>query len=438
FELVNPRCDRGRSSAVGGCEVAQVAHGHLFVRTSGLSDHEAVTVSATVGAALQDAPPAPAVPSGPADDPGTGLVVPAVWAGIGAIVGAIAVWWTLRVLGRETVWAGGAVSAAFGPDEQGPDEEEGDVPVVRLDHDHLAKLATIEFEAPRGISAAEGGVIYDERVRPQHRVAWLIEAESRDEIVLNVDSNRSYIERGTADAAPDVEVILRAMFSGRPTISLGAYDSSFTVGWSMLERKLEGWRVASGLWDPRGRSRRHSARIAGAIAALVGLGMAAAGGAVANRGAVGFVVLAALGGLVAGAGVGAVIKAWELPMRTAAGSGIWILIESFRRFIADSEARHAEAAAKMGRLRQYTAWAVALGELDHWERAVNAAAAVPGSSVGEFQPGRYSGTSFSQLSSATIIAATPPSQSGRGFGGGGGGFGGGAGGGGGGGGGGSW
>ena len=60
-----------------------------------------------------------------------------------------------------------------------------------------------------------------------------------------------------------------------------------------------------------------------------------------------------------------------------AGSGLWLRTESFRRFLAGSEAHHAEEAAKRGYLREYTAWAVAVGELDRWSRAVAASSPPP-------------------------------------------------------------
>jgi uncharacterized membrane protein len=71
------------------------------------------------------------------------------------------------------------------------------------------------------------------------------------------------------------------------------------------------------------------------------------------------------------------VRAWELRVRTAAGSGLWLRVESFRRFLAASEAHHAEEAAKRGVLREYTAWAVAVGELDRWSRSVAASTVAP-------------------------------------------------------------
>ena len=144
----------------------------------------------------------------------------------------------------------------------------------------------------------------------------------------------------------------------------------------------------------------------------------------ASRSGPGWLVLVAVGGLLAGAGLAAAVRAWELRVRTPAGSGLWLRTESFRRFLAGSEAHHAEEAARRGHLREYTAWAVAVGELDRWQRAVaasSAAAADPAAA-------RYPLLAPVLLSGASE-SSERPSSSGSG-GGGGGGVGGGAGGGG--------
>jgi hypothetical protein len=55
-----------------------------------------------------------------------------------------------------------------------------------------------------------------------------------------------------------------------------------------------------------------------------------------------------------------------LLVRTETGAALWLRVESFRRFLENSEARHVEEAAEKGVLRHYTAWAVALGETRAW------------------------------------------------------------------------
>jgi hypothetical protein len=426
YELDNPICDRGRQSAVGGCEAVEVAPGHLMVTTGGLSDLEGVTVTAERGATVAEPPIVPAAPTGPADDPGFGWLLPALLAAAAAVVGIVLTWPLIRRLGREQVWPGGAVAAAYGP------AADAGEPLL-LDHRQLAELATIEFEPPDDLGPARGGVIYDEHVRPQHKIAWLVERANRGEVVLDVGGGDSKLTRGDQWPEPDTAATLTAMFGGRSSVRLGTYDSKFAAAWAGLERRLEAWRLESGLWDPAGRKRRTTARVLGLVFGAIGLVVAGGGGALANRGAVVGLVVAAVGGIVAGIGLTATTTSWELPVRTPEGSALWLQLESFRRFIAASEAKHAEAAASMGLLLHYTAWAVALDEVDHWEQAVNAAAA--GGALGAMsQSDLMIAGRAGRLSGEARSTSVAPSSSG-----GGGGFGGGgAGGGGGGGGGGSW
>jgi uncharacterized membrane protein len=155
--------------------------------------------------------------------------------------------------------------------------------------------------------------------------------------------------------------------------------------------------------------------------------VAGAGGAAANRWGAAWLVLVAFGAVLAGAGLAAAVRAWELRVRTAAGSGLWLRVESFRRFLAGSEAHHADEAAKRCVLREYTAWAVAVGEIDRWSRMVAASGAARDPAA--VQAVHYAAIAPA-LHSATSATSTEPSSSNGGGGGGGGSVGGGAGGGG--------
>ena len=271
-------------------------------------------------------------------------------------------------------------------------------------------------------------MLLTETVLPQHKVAWLIGAA--------VDG---YLELEEADGAVTLvrlprhhgaaKYLLDVAFAGRDRLTLGGYDPSFASAWQQVGTELAGWRETSVLWDPAGDRRRVLARSLGALAGLVGLVLTALAAGLASRHGPGWLTLVAAGGLLAGAGGAAAICAWELRVRTPAGSGLWLRAESFRRFRAASEAPHAEEAAKRGYLREYTAWAVAVGELDRWSRAV-AASSVPADVAGARYP-----LLGPALLHDTSGSATKPSSDGSG---GGGGFGGGVGGGAGGGGGGSW
>ncbi len=423
--LRGPRCDAGALGLLGGCRVEIVGPGHVVARDDRSDPGEFVTVRATLdpsGSAGVEAIP-PVAPTGPAPDPGRGWRLPGVVGFVAALAAAVLVSAWIRRLGRERVWSGGPADAAFGP----PTGET--FPVVQLDHAELAELATIEFETPRDLSAAAGGIIHREEVTDDHKTAWLLECAIRDEIEL--ETRPSEIRRGPASPHDDVAPILDDMFSGRGTISLRSYDAAFADGWDRLGEDLERWRRASGLWVPAGRRRRTLARVLGVLMAVIGGGMALGGAAGANRGGeAAWLVVVAVGAAVAGAGLAAVVRSWELRIRTAAGSGLWLRVESFRRFLENSEAEHVERAAEKGLLRQYTAWAVALDEVDHWQRAVDAAVSVPGSHAAGLPSHHIAfAAGAPSFSGAVSTASTAPSSSGGGGGGGAGGGGGGGGGG---------
>ncbi|MEP7114576.1 MAG: hypothetical protein ABI862_15020, partial [Ilumatobacteraceae bacterium] len=65
-----------------------------------------------------------------------------------------------------------------------------------------------------------------------------------------------------------------------------------------------------------------------------------------------------------------VVYAALLPARSATGSALTLRTESFRRFLAASEGKHVDWAWSQGLLREYSAWAVALGAADAWGKAL--------------------------------------------------------------------
>src|SRR3546814_17517627 len=116
----------------------------------------------------------------------------------------------------------------------------------------------------------------------------------------------------------------------------------------------------------------------------LGLGV---GGALSWRWGEEWLPLVVVGAVLAGAGFAAAIRGWELSVRTPHGSGRWLRVESFRRFLAQSEAFHAEAADTRGVLREYTAWAVGVGGRDRRAREVSKSAALPEVGRGEGRGG---------------------------------------------------
>lgn len=419
-ELLDPTCDIGAFGAVGGCDVAEVEPGHLLVTVDSLGAMEGVTIGATRGDPLASAPTVDPPAAVPLDDPGSGALLPAGLAAGFATVAAGLVSPFVRRAGREQVWAGGVADAAFGS-QYG----EADYAVRLADQSELKDMASIEFAPPKGLTAWQGGIIHDEAVSKDHQVAWLLDRAIAGEVGIAGQGKDLTLSRAPVDS-PEA-AMLDELFDGRRSLELGKYDKQFAVGWTALGTHLEEWHRASGFWDPAGDRRKTTARVIGILLAIVGIAAALVGAILANRSGTspGALALLIVGAVGAGAGVGLLIRSWELRVRTARGSGLWILIESFRTFIDQSDSRHVEAAAKQGRLLEYTAWAAALGEVDHWARAINDAELPSGT----IHPSHlYLAAAAPNLGSALNTASTAPSSSGGGGGGVGGGGGGGGGG----------
>jgi Predicted membrane protein (DUF2207) len=423
FELLDPTCSVGVSGSQGGCEVREVAPGHLMTTVEGVDPGEGVSIEARTGSDLATPPAPPEPPATPPDDPGTGLALPAATAAACSLLAAGSTAWLVRRAGRERVGVGGPADAAWA----GPDTSTS---WTRVDEDELAAMATTEFAPPADLDPPHGGIVLAEDVRPEHKVAWLI--QQAIDGTVDIGGNGADAEGGggprmpmlstggddlrlvrTGQGDPDAAAILDTAFAGRDELELGSYDSDFARAWRDLQGRLQAWRETSGFWDPGGGTRKIAARVLGIFAVLVGALCAFGGGALANEQGPAWLVLAAAGGALAGAGLAAALRAWELRIRTPAGSAAWLRVESFRRFLAGSEAYHAEEAAKRGVLREYTAWAVAVGEIDRWQRAVSAASIAP-----ETAGLSYAYMAPLLLTSTTSAATAPHSSGGGGFGGG--------------------
>lgn len=395
------RASKGEYGSWDACRIDEVAPGHAVVRLDALAPHEGVTISARRGERLATMPTLEAQPAGAATDPGTGLLAPFLTAIVASLLVAALVTVLLRRSGREMVWAGGNVDAAFGPDAP------RDHQVLRVDYDELAAMAATEFVPPRRLSAWQGGVLLAERTTKDHKVAWLLERAMQGEV--QIEGSGSDVSLRQDPDAPCTDESLRAIFGGRDVVDLGSYDRQFASAWSELGARLDRWHGESGLWDAQADLRRRRVFRVAWLVLLVGLVVLVASSILASQQGYPWLVPLAVGAGLAGGAVTGLLRAWELRVRTPEGSGLWIRVESFRRFIAKSDARHVEKAAEMGRLLDYTAWAVALGEVEHWSRAVRDAG------VSEVEPqALYLSSIAPTLGRATNAASTAPSSSGSG------------------------
>ena len=202
-------------------------------------------------------------------------------------------------------------------------------------------------------------------------------------------------------------------------IDLGTYDADFAATWSNVADEQKEFVKESGWWnngvrgDARSASKVTVAILIGVmllvffnIGALVASGLAVFGSPLFAL-ILGFVVpfltaLAVYGSLV--------------PSRTATGSALALRTESFRRFLASSEGKHVEWAWKHNVLREYSAWAVALGAADAWSHAISSSN-IPDPSVA--MSGPLLMHSMGSTFTSTHLAPSTSGGSGGGFSGGG-------------------
>ncbi|HEX7135824.1 MAG TPA: hypothetical protein VF228_24815, partial [Iamia sp.] len=221
----------------------------------------------------------------------------------------------------------------------------------------------------------------------------------------------------TAD--PTVAPILNRALAGRPAVDLGGYDPAFAEAWGEAAGAISAWVRHAGVFRrrPPGRSSGGRGQRLGLVLGLgFGLGLPLVLGAFFLGQEFGIlrapiaVLLALLLPFITAMGV-----YWKLVRSLSwRGSAIALRTESFRRFLHDSEAQHVEWAWQNGVLREYAAWAVALGEAKAWGRALEASAVPPA------EQGYASAVMVPAVHASSFSSThTAPSSSGGGDGGGG-------------------
>jgi len=246
--------------------------------------------------------------------------------------------------------------------------------VTQVADDRMADLVTIEFEPPRGVAPWVGSVLLRERIDADTVGAWFSGQAARDVLTITkdpADERHVVLGRGPAfaQADPADRAILERLFADADAIVLDGYDKDFATAWSAAQVEMTQRIKASHYWKRRPPGGRHvglsvlvgcGGVVAAVLALLVVVGLSLLFGA---PGAVAFAIVVPVLAAVA-------LYRFLLPSRTAAGSALALRTESFRRFLAASEGRHVQWAWEHGLLREYSAWAVALGTADAWQRAM--------------------------------------------------------------------
>jgi uncharacterized membrane protein YgcG len=427
-ELRNPRCDVGGLRAEGGCDLARTEDDPPVYRAvlEPLDEDAGLTVGGAIVAFTDPveiaAPPIPERRSEP-----NGALIGLGVAGLG-VVGSLPVYRWARRRGSNEVYSGGAAQAAYG-DLPAPSLAGGvpaPPPVHLVPDDELGDLATIEFVPPKGIEPWEAQVLLTEKIGDSTVEAFLsglagkeaIEfEEAADDLVIRSGSKRDQLDGQEA-------MLIDGILSIDDPYVTGKYDQQFASAWKRIRDAQERQIAASGWWrhmapgaslNPK-RSGSPFGLIVGGVFLFFWFGSAAT----AFLGFLKSWPAMVLFGLLFPAIVAYFVYRTLLPARSAIGSALALRSESFRRFLHASEGQHVEWAWSQGVLREYSAWAVALGEADAWSRAL-AAAKVPATAAAMSTP-----IIIGHHGSSLRGARTAPSSSGgSGFGGGGGGFGGG-------------
>ena len=378
--LADPSCNVGSSGSFGGCELTQDGADYRVVFEP-LKKGEGVTIGGAI-TARTDAP-APTVPALPARRANHKVPLGLAMLGIG-LASALIVFLIVRRLGRNEVAAGGAADAAYGvpvlpnPAVPGrasapPSAFPGSMTTMVAD-DQLAKLATTEFVPPKGLEPWQGAVLLTERVDNTTVSAWFSALVAREIVSVDDKGKKPTMSYGPHPerADPQTATTLGLMLHGG-TVELGTYDPIFATSWASIKRQQALAIGASGWWRrrPPGASSGSGAVGAQLIVPLVAVLVVFGGfGAVAAT-ALTTIALALVLSVVAPAVAAFAAYHALLRSRSVTGSALAIRTESFRRFLAASEGKHVDWAWQHGLLREYSAWAVALGAADAWSRALS-------------------------------------------------------------------
>ncbi len=380
FELADTRCDVGPLGAEGGCQLLQspAGSGIYHVVLEPMRSNDGLSIYADiVGVAEVAEIAAPQLPQRRSDRRlplAAGLLV-------SGLVGSFPVYRYARRRGSNEVFAGGAADAAYGKlPAPRPDGAMAPLPPVTLvPDDEMADLATIEFVPPKGIEPWQAEVLLTERINNETVSAWFSGLAGKEAIVLEQSGSHLLIGSGPKRAAlaPIDAQLLDAVLATRDPYATGHYDPAFASAWASVANMQRASIASTGWWSrlsPGSGFGPNSAGSPFAFVAIIVFAMIWFGSALSA-----FVGLfrswpLAIGfGLAVPAATAFFMYRTLLPARSAQGSALALQAESFRRFLDASEGRHVEWAWSNGLLREYSAWAVALGEADAWSRALGQA-----------------------------------------------------------------
>lgn len=378
FELSGTRCDVGGSVGdVGGCELVDAGDGTYRAVIEPLEEGVGLTIGGAIAAVTEPADiPVPPIPERRDGGPNRGLIALG-FAGLGA-AGSIPVYRWARRKGRNEVYAGGAVDAAHGSLPPPGSAPGAPPPVTLVADDDLHELATIEFVPPKGIEPWEAHVLLTERCGDDAVEAWLSSLVAHEALDVEQDKKNLKLSSGPRRGElpdADAKLLTRILQIDDPYVT-GEYDKRFAKAWTAIHKHQVKQIERSSWWNNMTPGSPFDLARARPYAIMfVFFFIMLWSGALASAfiGLLGSWPIAIAVGLTFPALVAYMVYRVMLPARSAQGSALALQAESFRRFLHASEGRHVEWAWDQGLLREYSAWAVALGEADAWSKALDRA-----------------------------------------------------------------
>jgi uncharacterized membrane protein YgcG len=419
-ELTNPGCNVGSLGAAGGCTLERDPSSEQPLYRAliePLPENDGLSIEGEI-VSFTDAAEIP-IPPLPPTRPDHRLRLALALIPVG-LLGAVPVYLLARRKGRNEVFAGGAADAAFGslPPPRADGTTEPPPPVLLVPDDQLGDMATIEFVPPKGIDPWEAAVLLTERIGDDTVEAWFSGLAGREAIELEAQGKNLSIGSGPKRSELneyDARLLDKFLKKHDPFVT-GKYDSSFAAAWKTVATHQRKAIAKSGWWKSlppgSGINPKVSGSSFGLVMVLVFVMIWLGSGIIAVVGLLYTWPLAVALGLFLPATAAYFMYRTLLPARSAQGSALALRAESFRRFLDASEGSHVEWAWSQGLLREYSAWAVALGEADAWSRALDRAN-VP-------EPARLAAAPIliAHMGPSVRSSRTAPSSSGSGGGGG--------------------
>jgi uncharacterized membrane protein YgcG len=372
LDLADPQCNVGAAGTAGGCTLERDDDGYGAV-IAPLEPGDGITIGGTITGRT---PPAEVPEPPPIDRRDDRRVqVGATMLGVGVAAAGV-VFVLARRAGRNEVFGGGAAEAAFGAlSTPLTAAGSGAGGTTRLVTDsELQEMSTIEFAPPAGLSPWHGTVLLSERIDDKTVNAWFSGLISREVIELEQQDGELVMRKGPKlgeNTAQEGAAIGEA-FSLRDSFVLDGYDEGLSSAWNHAQDFQVAEIAESGWWRRGTPGSGGGLRLSPQLVVFVAIAFVFFFGASVSAlvGVFDGFVAAILFAAAASAFAAYLMYRRLLPSRSATGSALALRTESFRRFLEASEGKHVQWAWKKGLLREYSAWAVALGAASAWERAL--------------------------------------------------------------------